>query len=280
MRSTLITMCVILVACSTAEKNIPSTILAEVGTDVLTHRDVKAAIPYAVWQSDSLNATSEYVRQWTMTRVLAMQAEKLGLHELREVADRIRTHRDDVLIETLRDRAIQSMSDEIHVSDADVEAYYQEHSEQFALKERHVRIRHLTTVSQDMAIAAKSELQRGGDWIDIVNRYAADKPSALASSDVLRPVSSLVALSPFLQSTISSLKPEAISSIREFEGRFQFVQLLETHAPGTIPDVSWVKDRILEWLTIEKRRVALLSFEQSLLLQAQADGTVRNPTLP
>jgi hypothetical protein len=215
-----------------------------------------------------------------MTRLLAMEAEKLGLHELDEVAERIRVHRDDVLIETLRDRALTSMGDEIHVSDAEIDAYFQEHKAQFAFTERHVRIRHLSATSLDFALAAKAELAQGMEWDGIVERYAADKPSALASPDVLRPISSLLSLTPTLQASMGTMRVNQISSIREYEGRFHFAQLLESYPPGSIPDISWVKDRILEWLTIEKRRLALLSFEQNLLLQAQADGTVRNPDSP
>lgn len=270
---------VLLSACSSATQG-DRRIMAEVGDDALTYSQVREAIPYAIWQSDSLNATSEFVRQWTMTRLLAKEAERLGLHELDDVASRIRTHRDDVLIETLRDRALNSLTDEIRVSEAEIDAYFDQHKEQFVLVERHVRLRHLSTVSLDLAVAAKSELERGGDWDQIVERYAADKASALASPEVLRPISALVTITPLLQASIATMAPNTISSIRGQEGRFHFVQVLETYPPGSVPDISWVKGRILEWLTIEKRRLALLSFEQQLLLQAQADGIVRNPSSP
>lgn len=255
-------------------------ILAEVGTDALTYQEVRDAIPYAIWQSDSVNAANDYVKQWTMTRLLATEAERLGLHELDEVAERIRIHRDDVLIETLRDRALNSLTDEIRVSEDEIEAYFEKHKEQFALKERHVRIRHMSTVSLDLAVAAKAGLERGGEWDQLVERYAADKPAALASAETLRPISSLVNLTPVLQGSIPSMALQSISSIRGQDGRFHFVQLLESYPAGSVPDISWAKGRILEWLTIEKRRIALLSFEQNLLLQAQADGTVRNPSSP
>lgn len=267
-------------SCASAPDESSKRILAEVGNDVLTVQDVRDAIPYVVWQADSVNATAEYVKRWTMTRLLTLEAEKLGLHELEDVARRIRSHRDDVLIETLRDRALTSMDDEIRVSDAEIEAYFEEHKAQFAFTERHVRIRHLSANTLDFALAAKAELDRGLAWEDIVERYAADKPSALASPDVLRPVSSLLSLTPTLQASMADMRVNQISSIREYEGRFHFAQLLESYPAGSIPDISWVKDRILEWLTIEKRRLALLSFEQNLLLQAQADGTVRNPDSP
>jgi hypothetical protein len=267
-------------SCATAPDESSKRVLAEVGNDVLTVKDVRDAIPYVVWQADSVNASAEYVKRWTMTRLLTMEAEKLGLHELDDVARRIRSHRDDVLIETLRDRALASMDNEIRVSDSEIETYFEEHKAQFAFTERHVRIRHLSANSLDFALAAKAELDRGLEWEGIVERYAADKPSALASPDVLRPVSSLLSLSPTLQASMSDMRVNQISSIREYEGRFHFAQLLESYPAGSIPDISWVKDRILEWLTIEKRRLALLSFEQNLLLKAQADGTVRNPDSP
>ena len=270
----------VLCSCVSASDQGAARVLAEVEDAVLTMQDVRDAIPYVVWQADSVNAASDYVKRWTMTRLMAMEAEKLGLHELDDVARRIRTHRDDVLIETLRDRVLNSMQDEIRVSDAEIAAYFEEHKAQFTFKERHVRIRHLSANSMDFAMAAKSELERGVDWEGIVERYAADKSAAMASPDVLRPVSSLMTLAPTLQAAMSTMREKQISAIREQDDRYHFAQLIESYPAGSIPDISWVKDRILEWLTIEKRRLALLSFEQTILLQAQADGTVRNTDFP
>ena len=115
---------VLLSACSSASDDDERS-LAEVETDALTYGEVKTAIPYAVWQADSSNATNEYVKQWTMSRLLATEAERLGLHELSDVAERIRIHRDDVLIETLRDRALNSLTDEIRVTESEIEAYFE-----------------------------------------------------------------------------------------------------------------------------------------------------------
>lgn len=266
-------------ACSSSSDD-DKRILAEVGSDALTYGEVKTAIPYAIWQADSSNATNEYVKQWTISRLLATEAERLGLHELSDVAERIRIHRDDVLIETLRDRALNSLTGEIRVTESEIEAYFQTHKDQFTLRERHVRLRVLSAISLDMATAARAELGGGGDWNQIVDRYAVDKDAALASSETLRSVSSFIEVMPEFLVAISIMSPQAISLIRPVDGQFVFIQLLESYPTGSVPDISWVKDRILEWLTIEKRRLALLSFEQNLLLKAQAEGTVRNPSSP
>lgn len=266
-------------ACSSASDD-DKRILAEVGTDALTYGEVKTAIPYAVWQADSSNATNEYVKQWTMSRLLATEAERLGLHELSDVAERIRIHRDDVLIETLRDRALNSLTDEIRVTESEIEAYFETHKDQFTLRERHVRLRMLSAMSLDLATAARAELDNAGDWNQIVDRYAADKDASLASSETLRSLTSIDEVMPEFLMDISTISPRSISRIRQVGGQFVFIQLLETYPPGSVPDISWAKDRILDWLTIEKRRLALLSFEQNLLLKAQAEGTVRNPSSP
>ncbi len=266
--------------CGSVEDSLSSRILAEVGTSKLTYGEVRAAIPYAVWESDSLNATNDYVSRWALSKLLSKEAEKLGLHELKDVENRIRTQREDVLIETLRDRALQTLNDEITVSEAEVEAYFESNSNQFKLSERHVRIRHLSAQSLDFAVAAKRELQDGAPWTEVVQRYAFSKSEANASELTLRPLSTALSAVPVIQASLGSLPQGTISSIRESDGFFHFVQILESYPAGSIPDISWVKGRIFEWLTIEKRRKALLAFELNLMLKAQADGNVRIQTLP
>jgi hypothetical protein len=253
----------------------PGQIIAQVGPDVLTHQEAVDAIPYAVWESDSVKALSDFANSWTIHKLMVKEATRLGLDRLDEVSRQIELNRDGILVETLRDRALNTLDDEMTVTEAEIQEYYDKYSNQFRLNERHVRVRHITTARLEQAIAAKRDLQDGMSWENVVAQYSNDTEFALQSSNQIRPVSSAISSTPVMQAYLSSLGVGAISAVREFNGDYHFIQLVESYAPGSVPEISWLKERIFEWLIIEKRRRALLAYEQNLLLQAQSAGTVR-----
>lgn len=253
----------------------PEQIIAQVGSDVLTHQQAVDAIPYTFWESDSAKALSDYATSWTIQKLMVREATRLGLDRLDNVARQIELNRDGILVETLRDRALNALDDEMTITEAEIQDYYDKYADQFRLTERHVRVRHITTARLEQAIAAKRDLQDGMSWEQVVAQYSNNTEFALQSSNQIRPISSAISSTPVMQAYLSSLSVGAISAVREFNGEYHFIQLVESYAPGSVPEISWLKERIFEWLMIEKRRRALLAYEQNLLLQAQSVGTVR-----
>lgn len=253
----------------------PESIIAQVGPHLLTHQQAIDAIPYAIWESDSVKALSDYATSWTIHKLMVKEATRLGLDRLDDVSRQIELNRDGILVETLRDRALNTLNDEMTVTEAEIQDYYDTYANQFRLTERHVRVRHITTARLDQAIAAKRDLQDGMKWEQVVAQYSNDAEFSLQSSNQIRPASSAVSAIPVMQSYIPLMSVGSISAVREFNGDYHFIQLVESYAPGSVPEITWLKERIFEWLIIEKRRRALLSYEQNLFLQAQSAGTVR-----
>ncbi len=275
MRIGLILCLIVLAGCFGDRPMAPGRVIAQVGPDVLTHQEAVDAIPYAVWESDSVKALSDYANSWSIHKLMVKEATRLGLDRLVDVSRQIELTRDGILVETLRDRALNTLNNEMNVTEAEIQDYYDTYSNQFRLNERHVRVRHFTTAQLEQAIAAKRDLQDGMSWENVVAQYSNDTEFALQSSNQIRPVSSAITSTPVMQAYLSSLGVGAISAVREFNGDYHFIQLVESYAPGSVPEISWLKERIFEWLIIEKRRRALLAYEQNLLLQAQSAGTVR-----
>jgi len=268
-------LCVVLTGCFGDRTMSPGRVIAQVGSDVLTHQQALDAIPYVVWESDSVKALSDYTTSWTIQKLMVKEATRLGLDRLENVSRQIELNRDGILVETLRDRALNTLVNEMTVTEAEIQDYYDTHANQFRLTERHLRVRHITTARLEQAIAAKRDLQDGMSWENVVAQYSNDSEFALQSSNQIRPASSAISSIPVMQAYLSSMSVGSISAVREFNGDYHFIQLVESYAPGSVPEISWLKERIFEWLIIEKRRRALLAYEQNLLLQAQSAGTVR-----
>lgn len=262
-------------ACQAATPSGESRILAEVGSAKLTLDMAREAIPYAVWESDSARAIQRYVDTWVSRRLMSQEADRLGLWQLEDVDVRLKRVRDDLLIEVLRERALNELTTETQVTEEEIEAYYQQNRTQFELTERHVRVRHLMTESLEKAVAAKRDLAAGLGWDKVVAQYASDRESALASDAELKPVSAQLLDVPPMRAYLSGLPVNVASAVRQYEGSFHFIEITESVPAGSIADIDWVKDRIFEWLLIDKKRRALQQYERSLFYEAESKGSLR-----
>lgn len=262
-------------ACQRSTPDGGGRVLAEVGSTRLTLEMAREAIPYAVWESDSTMAIQRYVDSWVSRTLMSREADRLGLWQLEDVDRRLKRMRDDLLIEVLRERALNELSTEIEVTEDEIEAYYLQNQSQFELSERHVRVRHLMTETLEKAMAAKRDLASGLPWERVVAQYASDRDAALASDAELKPVSAqLLDVQP-MRAYLTGLPLNAASAVRQHEGLFHFVEITESYPAGSIPDIDWVKDRIFEWLLIDKKRRALQQFERSLFYEAESQGSLR-----
>lgn len=271
---------ILAMACARSSESERDPVIAEVGSDRLSRSMARDAIPYAVWESDSVMALNRYVERWVTRKVLAAEAERLGLRQLKDVDERLQRMREDVLIEVLRDRALSGMADELTVTEDEIEAYFHQNRTLFELSERHVRVRHLATERLDAAIAAKRDLAAGLRWEQVVAQYAANRDQALNSGTELIPVSVALLDLPSMRPYLFNLPLNVSSGVREVGGQFHFIQIIESYPAGSTPDIVWVKDRIFEWLLIDKKRRALQQFERTLYHRAEAQGSLRITTPP
>jgi hypothetical protein len=266
---------VLLLACQPLAIEQNQRLLAEVGPIKLTMEMAREAIPYVVWESDSVTAINRYVESWVSRQLMAQEADRLGLQQLQDVDGRLKRVRDDVLIEVLRERALNEISAEIQVTEEDILAYFEQNRSQFAFAERHVRIRHLMSGSLEKSIAAKRDIESGMPWERVVAQYASDKEAALASDAELKPASTQLLHVPPMMAYLPTLAMNTSSGIRQWGDEFHFIIITESFEAGSTPDVTWIKDRIFEWLLIDKRRKALQQYERSLFYEAESKGSLR-----
>ena len=81
---------VLLLACQPLAIERNQRLLAEVGPIKLTMEMAREAIPYVVWESDSVTAINRYVESWVSRQLMAQEADRLGLQQLQDVDGRLK----------------------------------------------------------------------------------------------------------------------------------------------------------------------------------------------
>jgi hypothetical protein len=251
-----------------------SPVIARVGTVELTLSEAKTVIPDHIFADDSLRALDHYVREWVKTQVWVQDAERRGILNSTESKQRLRHSRNETIQQLAREVFLQN--EDITVSDAEVEAFFQENRDQFVLDEGRVRLVHIRCEDLNTALQAKAELRNSGNYRNVIAKYAINKEQTMAEAEQFFPLHTALAdydvLRPYLLD--SKMKEKEISPIRRIGDQLHFFQLLERRKEGDVAKVDWVKSSIREWLLVEKRKKRLNAYEQNLILQANANGEI------
>lgn len=261
-------------ACTTGGGGSGDRTLARVGGEFLTLREARASVPDQLLRSDSIGALRNYRDQWVRERLMVREANRMGLSQSEEVRRRLEEARLQVLREALRSQLMQQYGESARVSDEEARNYYQAHREQFVLRERYVRFRHMVTATIEEARSARQELLGGVEWPVVAQRYALDPEKTQEHSEQFWPISMAVADNEAMHRYLEVIGISEISPIRRVGSSYHFVQLMESREAGEQPDLEWLMERIKEWLTLEKRRRYFSSYLKNLYLRAESNNEI------
>ena len=256
-----------------------SPIIAKVGSEYLTLADAKDQVPSFLFVQDSVHALNAFREQWIKDQVWVQDSKRKGAESDPEFQRRISRAKEDILVQFARESLLESMGST--VSDAEVQQFFDQNKQDFFLDEKHVMFVHITTDELDAALEAKAELRQTNDYEATVRRYANDKEQTLIAAKKYWPISSVLSdFEPMRQFIISATQVGEISPIRRISEQLHFIKILDIKNKGDVADVSWVQESIKEFLIVEKRRKRLSSYEQNLVLQANANGDIDRYLLP
>ncbi|MEX0779329.1 MAG: peptidyl-prolyl cis-trans isomerase [Balneolales bacterium] len=264
----------LLISCTSTESDSGNHLLAEVQGEKLTLDEVRGSVPEYIYEQDSLKAIRNYRMAWVNRQVLLQEAKRLGLDANEGVQERVRRAEEEVLASALHD-LVQKEIRENGVTRQEAQIYYENHRDQFSLKERHVRYRHLIAETMSSAQNAKNSLMRGNEWEDVARRYSINAEQVIQNSNRFWPLSTAAADYPDMNDFLQVIGLTEISPISEINGRYHFVQLLEDRSEGEHPDLEWVLGQIEEWLLIEKQRRNSTSYERNLFLKADSNNEIK-----
>ncbi|MEX2641363.1 MAG: hypothetical protein WD266_11785 [Balneolales bacterium] len=249
-------------------------VLAEVQGKKLTLEEVRHEIPGYVYERDSLASIRDYRVHWVNRQILLAEAKRLDLDRNAQIRKKMLRAEEDILTAALLDMVHQEAADE-GISLQDAQNYYENHRDQFILKEKHVRYRHMITETMTASQNAKNALMRGNSWEDVANRYSVDPATAIQNSTQFWPISTAASDYNSMHQFLPLIGITEISPIQVENGQFHFVQLREVRGEGEHPDLDWVLDHIREWLLVEKKRQNISAYKRNLYLKAESNNEVR-----
>lgn len=266
-------------SCAMPSSEDDSPVLARVQNATLTLDKALKEIPRSVLEQDSVNSISSYTEQWIHTQVAIQEAERIGLANAPGIQEKMNRIRGQILEDALSDYILSEHADELEVTREEAQNYFQAYKDQFALEERYIRFRHLTTRTRTEADNAKRDLMRGISWQDVVNEYSVNSELQFRESTQFWPISMAAEDIPIMNRYLRIIGITEISPIQNYGGRFHFVQLREERAEGANPDLDWLIPQIVEWLKLDKARRIANGYIRNLYLESEANNEIDRATV-
>lgn len=116
--------------------------VARVYDKYLSLSELRSAIPYGVSPKDSAALAKEFIDQWARKQLLLKQAENNLTTEQQDVNAQLEDYRASLLIYAYERELVRQKLDTV-VTDAEIEAYYQNNQANFQLKNSIIRLRYL-----------------------------------------------------------------------------------------------------------------------------------------
>lgn len=261
-------------SCTNTDEQEP-TILAEVGSAVLTLEHARDEIPEPVYEADSSSAITNYRDEWIRRQVILQEAERLNFTTREDVQERLQRLRDEFILQAVQDYIINEFEEDLDVSEQEARNYYQQNKDKFTLDEQYVRYRHLIARNATDAENAKRELMRGTSWEEVARTYSKYPDLKIRESQKFWPISIAGGDIARLNRYLNIIGPSEISPTYRVGNEYHFVQLIEERPQGDHPDLDWLLTQIEEWLVLEKRKRAFNTYVKNLYLQGQANNEIK-----
>ncbi|XWN38340.1 MAG: hypothetical protein ROO71_05235 [Balneola sp.] len=261
-------------ACESS-RSLDDKILADVNGIILTTKEAKANISDADFMSDSISAYSNYVDSWIQKQLILQETQRLKLLESPDVYKKVERAKQEMLLISFQEAVLNSLENEIQVSDEEARNYYQKNKDKFLLDERYIRYRHLIASNLSDAENAKRDLMRGYTWERVASQYSLQSEMVIKNALRFWPESSALKEFDTLNRYLRLIGISEISIIENIDDKYHFVQLMEEKATGEHPDLEWLLEQIKDWLILEKKRIAYNTYVKNLYLAAEANNEIR-----
>jgi hypothetical protein len=252
---------------------------ARVGDQYLTHAELNRMLSALRVGSDTVEARKQIIEQWVTRAVLYEEALRRNLDDEPAVQERIRRQQQSVLVNELTTQ-LHSGRGQASFSDADVQAYYDEHRRKLRLREPFVHVFFLTTRSLRRAQTVQSTLraspkeQRADKWARLVATYAQNTSEARELAARYHPQDRLFRTSSPLHRQLRRLRPGETAPIFEMDSLYHVLHLVDRADAGTIPEPAWVEAEIRRRLRLRARKQMYAREVERLRNEARARGAL------
>lgn len=262
----------------------PESYVARVGDHHLEQEQLDRRLQGLTPTLDSSQARQQVIDQWVTRTLLLQEAQRLNLENDPDVRRQLENQRRSTLVTAMTNRLHEAT--DVSPTEDEIRTYFEQHREQFRLREPYVRIRYLSTVQIDSARTVRTLLQsmppavRDTAWTRLARRFAVDPDRADTLSKKFMPVGRLPSLLPFSADQVASLQANDLGPIVEARERYHLIELVERVPEGSAPKLAWVRDDIQQRLKIENRKQMYAREVQRLRNRARADNLLETPDRP
>lgn len=259
-KNILILICAILIgfSCSQNEESGSTTaekadgdVMVIVEGSALTVDEFKMDNPYD--QDTPKDFLLQNVTNWVETELLYQQAKKLNLDRRKDVQWELRQNERYILSSKLLEEVIR---DKIEVTDAEIEAYYEKHKDEFT---RNVEERETEGIYLEDEAAANEvyqELKSGVNWDEVFQQNDGHQFGYIT---VDWQMDEQIAETAFRLDEGEFSKP-----IETNFGGYFIVKITDVKEAGSVENFDLIKENLRQYLKREKYRTALDDYIQEL----------------
>ncbi len=220
--------------------------IARVGKSELTLQDIRDHTPGL--GTDAARSQAElYIQRWIESEVLYREALRRGVEKGPEVQSALREMTRDYVITVFIEQAV---NESISISDAEIEGYYREESEEFQSKEDLYHLLLILVANQGDAIQLRGEIKSGAPFREIASRHSIDG-SRLQGGDL--GYVALRSLSPIVARAAAALRPGEISAPLKSELGYNLLELVEVQRKGSLRPIQNVRPFIEQRIIARKK---------------------------
>lgn len=268
-----------LFSCKKDPSDSSSKVMAEVYGNQLTYTQMMEDLEGKLGGSDSTAIMEDYITNWVRNELIYQKAQDELTTEEKDKTELLDQYYRDLLIHTFQQKVLTQNLD-LNVSDEEIETYYNEHSQNFELKENIVRLiffklpnttPNLNTLWYKFNAGGKANLDQityasvnGG------GNFHRDEDSWLDFNDILKEI------------PITTYNQESYLSnhktIRVADDKFTyFVQIIDFRIKNSISPVERERNRIRRIIVNKRKSELLQQIEEQIVKDAYASDKVRIP---
>jgi hypothetical protein len=237
----------------------PIDYVARVGDQYLTQSELSDRLMTLQLGSDTAGARQQIIEQWVTDAVLYNEALRRDLPAEPGVRQTLEEQQRDVLVNELTARLYSG--EQVAISDADIQAYFERHREELRLREPFVHVLYLTTRSLAAANAVREGLPSPSranasqkDWDSLITEYAVDPAEARTLSARYYAEGQLFRNLPPLRAQLQRLRAGETAPIFEMGGLYHVLHVGDRVEAGSIPEPAWVEPEIRRRLELRARK--------------------------
>jgi len=257
----LLSLCLVMLgACSQGADQKKGDVVAKVGGEVITTKDVEqevAALPdFAKEFFKGPDGTSRLVDELVKKELLYVEAKKRGLDKDEEFQRKFEEVKKNALITRLLEKEVKATP---QMSEKDVKDYYDAHKDEF-VQANSVRLSQILVKTEDDAKTVYARLQKGEPFNKLAAEVSIDKPSAKSGGDL--GFFKRGEMNQDLEKVAFNLRKNQISMPVPLKDGIHI--LVVTDIKGTAVPFEKIKDAIGQQLLAKKQQEGLEQFIEGL----------------